>query len=91
MPLLKKLKPREIERPKLTLTRRSPEKFNDEDYIGFLEGKFIGENIRLIDVTLTFPELSFFLDFGKAFYTIERSFMQKTFNTSIWPGLDQLD
>ena len=52
---------------------------------GFLKGRFIGENIRLIDATINYtsfkniPGLLLFLDFEKAFDTVEWSFIQKTF------------
>ena len=52
--------------------------------VGFLRGRFIGENIRLIDsvmnntVVKKIPGLLLFLDFEKAFDTLEWSFIQKT-------------
>lgn len=60
-------------------------KLIDNDQTGFLKGRFIGENIRLIDATINYtsfkniPGLLLFLDFGKAFDTVEWSFIQKTF------------
>ena len=52
---------------------------------GFIKGRFIGENIRLI-VSVTcyakeknIPGLLLFLDFEKAFDTIEWPFIRKTF------------
>lgn len=54
------------------------------DQTGFLKGRFIGENIRLIDgiikhtATKNIPGLLLFLDFEKAFDTVEWSFLQKT-------------
>ena len=56
------------------------------DQTGFLKGRFIGENIRLIDSVICYakekniPELLLFLDFGKAFDTLEWAFIRKTFN-----------
>ena len=55
----------------------------DNDQTGFLKGRFIGENIRLIDgiikytATKNIPGLLLFLDFEKAFDTIEWSFLEK--------------
>ena len=52
--------------------------------VGFLRGRFIGENIRLIDSVINYtvvkkiPGLLLFLDFEKAFDTLEWSFIQKT-------------
>ena len=60
-------------------------KLIDNDQTGFLKGRFIGENIRLIDATINYtifkniPGLLLFLDFEKAFYIVEWSFIQKTF------------
>lgn len=60
-------------------------KLIDNDQTGFLKGRFIGENIRLIDATINYtsfkniPGLLLFLDFEKAFDTVEWSFIQKTF------------
>ena len=54
------------------------------DQTGFLKGRFIGENIRLIDGIIKYtaakniPGLLLFLDFEKAFDTVEWSFLQKT-------------
>ena len=51
---------------------------------GFLKGRFIGENIRLVDGVIkhaaakNIPGLLLFLDFEKAFDTVEWSFIQKT-------------
>ena len=55
------------------------------DQIGFIKGRFIEENIRLIDSVIFYaeekniPGLLLFLDFEKAFDTIEWSFIRKTF------------
>ena len=60
-------------------------KLIDNDQTGFLKGRFIGENIRLIDSVINFtaakniPGLLLFLDFEKAFDTVEWTFIQKTF------------
>ena len=60
-------------------------KLIDNDQTGFLKGRFIGENIRLIDSVINFtaakniPGLLVFLDFEKAFDTVEWTFIQKTF------------
>ena len=57
----------------------------DHDQTGFPKGRFIGENIRLVDATIKYtaakniPGLLLFLDFEKAFDTVEWSFIQKTF------------
>ena len=51
------------------------------DQTGFMKGRFIGENIRLIDYVIRFtkekniPGLLLFLDFEKAFDTIEWPFI----------------
>ena len=61
-------------------------KLIDNDQTGFLKGRFIGENIRLIDSVINFtaakniPGLLVFLDFEKAFDTIEWPFIHKTFD-----------
>ena len=55
------------------------------DQTGFIKGRFIGENIRLIDSIICYakekniPGLLLLLDFEKAFDTIEWSFISKTF------------
>ena len=55
------------------------------DQTGFIRGRFIGENIRLIDSVICYakenniPGLLLFLDFEKAFDTIEWPFIRKTF------------
>ena len=60
-------------------------KLIDNDQTGFLKGRFIGENIRLIDSVINFtaakniPGLLVFLDFEKAFDTVEWPFIQNTF------------
>ena len=52
--------------------------------VPFLQGRFIGENIRLIDSVINYaatkniPGLLLFLDFEKAFDTLEWPFIQKT-------------
>ena len=54
------------------------------DQTGFMKGRFIGENIRLIDYVIRFtkekniPGLLLFLDFEKAFDTIEWPFIIKS-------------
>lgn len=54
-----------------------------EDQTGFITGRFIKENIRLIDSIIKYAEeenivgLLFFLDFEKAFNTLEWSFVHK--------------
>ena len=54
------------------------------DQTGFMKGRFIGENIRLIDYVIRFtkekniPGLLLFLDFDKAFDTIEWPFIMKS-------------
>ena len=56
-----------------------------DDQTDFIKGRFIGENIRLIDGFIKYtaeknmPGLLLFLDFEKAFNTREWSFIQKTF------------
>ena len=59
-------------------------KLIDNDQTGFLKGRFIGENIRLIaDSVINFtaakniPGLLVFLDFEKAFDTIEWPFIHE--------------
>ena len=60
-------------------------KFIDNDQTGFLKGRFIGENIRLVDSVINFtaakniPGPLVFLDFEKAFDTVEWPFIQKTY------------
>ena len=54
------------------------------DQTGFLKGRFIGENIRLIDSIIHYantkqiPGLLLFIDFEKAFDSIEWAFIKKT-------------
>ena len=60
-------------------------KLVNSDQTGFMKGRFIGENIRLIDGVINFadaeniPGLLLFLDFEKAFDTVEWVFIKKTF------------
>ena len=55
-----------------------------DDQTGFIKDRFIGENIRLIDSVMKFtasrniPGLLLFLDFEKAFDTLECAFIYKT-------------
>ena len=59
-------------------------KLINNDQTGFMKGRFIGENIRLIDSVIKFaatkniPGLLLFLDFEKAFDTVEWAFIHKT-------------
>ena len=59
-------------------------KLVNNDQTDFLKGRFIGENIRLIDSVINYtavkniPGLLHFLDFEKAFDTLELPFIQKT-------------
>ena len=59
-------------------------KLINNDQSGFIKGRFIGENIRLIDSVINYaatkniPGLLLFLDFEKAFDTLEWPFIQKT-------------
>ena len=59
-------------------------KIINNDQTGFLKGRFIGENIRLIDSIINYtnteqiPGLLLFIDFEKAINTIEWSFIEKT-------------
>ena len=59
-------------------------KIINNDQTGFLKDRFIGENIRLIDSIINYtnteqiPGLLLFIDFEKAFDTIEWSFIEKT-------------
>ena len=54
------------------------------DQTGFIKDRFIGENIRLIDSVIKYtkaknmPGLLLFLDFEKAFDTLEWPFIRKT-------------
>ena len=60
------------------------DKLINNDQTGFMKGRFIGENIRLIDSIINYtaakkvPGLLLFLDFEKAFDTLEWPFIQKT-------------
>ena len=57
-------------------------KLINNDQTGFLKGRFIGENIRLIDNIMNYvsqkniPGLLLFIDFEKAFDSLEWSFIQ---------------
>ena len=59
----------------------------NSDQTGFPKGRFIGENIRLIDVLInhtaarSIPGLLMFLDFEKAFDSVEWSFIWKTLSS----------
>ena len=59
-------------------------KIINNDQTGFLKGRFIGEIIRLIDSIINYtniekiPGLLLFVDFEKAFDSIEWSFIEKT-------------
>ena len=54
------------------------------DQTGFLKKQFIGENIRLLDSIINYtnteriPGLLFFVDFEKAFDSVQWSFIKKT-------------
>ena len=56
------------------------------DQTGFLKNRFIGENIRLINSIISYtdieqiPGLLLFIDFEKAFDTLEWSFIEQTLN-----------
>ena len=62
-------------------------KINNNDQSGFLKGTFIGENVRLIDgitnhnESNNIPGLLLFLDFEKAFDTVEWPFIWKTLDS----------
>ena len=59
----------------------------NNDWTGFLKGRSIGENIRLIDGIINhteydnIPGLLLFLDFEKAFDTVEWPFIWKTLDS----------
>ena len=59
-------------------------KLINNDQTGFIKGRFIGENIRLIDSIINYiankniPCLILLLDFEKAFDTLEWPFIEKT-------------
>ena len=59
-------------------------KLINNDQTGFLKGRFIGENIRLIDNIMNYvskkniPGLLLFIDFEKAFDSLEWSFIERT-------------
>ena len=60
-------------------------KLVNSDQTGFIKGRFIGEDIRLIDSVINFARakniagLLLFLDFEKAFDSLNWSFIQRTF------------
>ena len=64
-------------------------KLINNDQTGFLKGQFIGENIRLIDSVINYtavkkiPGLLLFLDFEKAFDTLELPFIPKSLFLSV--------
>ena len=64
--------------------KKALSKLINNDQTGFMKGRFIGENIRLIDGVIKFaatkniPGLLLFLDFEKAFNTVEWAFIHKT-------------
>ena len=55
----------------------------NNDQTGFLKGRLIGENVRLIDRIITYAEsqnirgILLFIDFEKAFDTLEWYFIEK--------------
>ena len=59
-------------------------KLIDNDQTGFLKGRFIGENIRLVDNIINYasekniPGLLLFIDFEKAFDSLEWSFIERS-------------
>jgi len=59
-------------------------KLINHDQTGFLKGRFIGENIRLIDSIINctsqqnIPGLLLFIDFEKAFDSLEWSFVNRS-------------
>ena len=75
--------PRNLKR--LRIQKILPKLINN-DQTGFLKGRFIGENIRLIDSIIHYantkqiPGLLLFIDFEKAFDSIEWAFIEKTLN-----------
>ena len=56
----------------------------NNDQTGFIKGRFIGENIHHLESVICFtkenkiPGLNLFLDFEKAFDTLEWTFIRKT-------------
>ena len=54
------------------------------DQMGFLKGRSIGENVRLLNSIISYsehkniPGLLLFVDFEKAFDTLEWTFLEKT-------------
>jgi len=60
------------------------QKLISHDQTGFIKNRFVGENIRLIDGVIKYtaakniPGLLLFLDFEKAFDTLEWPFRQRT-------------
>ena len=68
--------------------RNAIPKIINNDQTGFLKGRFIGENIRLTDGVINhtesnkIPGLLLFLDFEKAFDTMEWSFIWITLDSS---------
>ena len=68
---------------RIQATLPTPKLINN-DHTGFIKGRFIGENIRLIDSIINYtantniPGLILLLDFEKAFDTLEWPFIEKT-------------
>ena len=67
-----------------------------EDQWGYIKGRFIGQNIRLIaDIiectkTLDNPGIALFLDFKKAYDSLEWNFIEKALQTfNIGPPLQE--
>lgn len=62
------------------------EKLISENQTGFIKGRYIGENIRLIYDLLNYtdthdiPVMLFFIDFQKAYDTVSWEFMFKVLN-----------
>ena len=68
----------------------------NNDQTDFLKGRFIGENIRLINNVINYtaqheiPGLLLFIDFEKAFDSLEWSFVNHVSIFWFWPPLNKL-
>ena len=71
-------------------------KIINSDQTGYVKNRYIGENVRLISDIMSYteetsiPGIAFFLDFKKAFDSIEWNFINNCQNIQFRPGHSKL-